>query len=1344
MAIRNGCRRDPFGRRSGRNGPLSRVAAAVVACVAAAGFSGGIEAVASLDEYDAVVEADSAAGLTPAARLTEAAVFSGGAGRPFHFGAIDGDGTFECIVEGAGGVRSGYLAVGVNATSNLRLQQYQTTDQLGLTQLGVADYLFSPPVPTPLAPVHLAYVWDGAGTMRLYLNGMLAGTCGGVTASFGLPTGQGWLGSNPTGGEGMVGTIHRVVCYDVSLDEAVLRRRAEAYLGIKNPPEITVFTAEPAAIATGGEATLSWSVSGADSVRLDGDDVSGEGARVVNPVDTMTYTLSATNEHGVTERTVTVSVLRPADHLVINEFLASNHAGLADEDGELSDWLELHNPTAAGISLAGYYLTDNPSRPQQWALPAVALPAGGYRLVFLSGKDRAPVDGEWHGNFRLGREGEYLALTGPSGMMHEFSPAFPPQEDDVSYGLIGADPGLAGYLASPTPGAPNDPTPPRPARVTFSQPPGLLVTPINVELATVTPGAEIRYQLNNESPRTYDGPLTIAASTQVRAWAEKNGRSSQASRAAWVKLAPDFAAYTSPLPVLVIDNFAGGIIPQKGWSGDGSGVQQVPRQSAVWIGWERHEGGASPARTPQFFSRIGVRGRGAYSSTWRQKTYNVETWDEADEELDLPILGMPAHSDWVLYYPDPDENKDPTLLFNTFVYDLSRRLGRYAPRFRWVEVFVNEDGGEVSLQDRRGVYAVMEKVSRGAERLDFERLNPEGTRGGWLLNLNRMDPHPEDGWPAPNGATTPQFFRTAGPNRIQESVPNQPAALGDDLPRQSNGFLNFDNPGGYVITPVQRAAIEGWFREFEDVLYNNSLWRHPVEGYRRWLDERDFAEYFIFNELTRNGDGMLLSMFPWKGDDGRLRMGPTWDYNWSSYHIGGAPGGDLRWRSNQIWYQRLFNDPDFMQLYIDRWFAFRTGAMSNEGMAAVIDEQAADITEAKAVQQGISSAAAWRNRLAQMKSWLRQRADWVDGQYAPPPTLSAPSGIVAAGRTVTLAASQGTVYFLGGGGDPRAPGGAIASGAQTGPELTLTGDLKLTARTRVSNSRWSAPVTALYVTDAVPATAENLVISEIHYHPADPTPEDIAAGFTDANLFEFIELANIGPQKISLSGLRFVRGADGGGAAFSFDEGDLWSIAPGERLVVAHDTAAFARRYGPGLPVAGAYTGRLGNSGDTLTLLDAAGAVLLAVAFSDTTPWPEAADGRGWSLTLLAGLAAADLNQPGSWRASVSPGGSPGTSDSLPLAADEDAVAYALGGFPTTWDWSDGHVTVRQARVPGTDAVTVALEFSADLGNWTQIGPAETSGTATHDGGLVLERGLPLLETAGFIRWRVAPRVPGR
>ncbi|MDB4378891.1 CotH kinase family protein [Akkermansiaceae bacterium] len=990
----------------------------------------------------------------------------------------------------------------------------------------------------------------------------------------------------------------------------------------------------------------------------------------------------------------------------------------------------------------------------------------------------------------------------------------------------------------------------------------------------------------------------------------------------FIRLAADLVNYESDLPLMIIDNFGAGTVPAKGWSGTGSGVQQVARQNAVWATFDRNEttGLASLTDPPQMISRTGIRGRGAFSSTWSQKPYSIEVWDENGEEKDVNVLGMPAHSDWVLYYPDTDRNKDPSMMFNTFMYELSNNMGRYAARIRWVEAFVNTNGGALSLADRRGVYAIFEKVSRGEGRLEFDKLTEDGTEGGWLLGLNRMDSIPVGGYPAENGSTRPQLFHTRGPNRVSQTSANS-AGSGDDIPRQSNGYLNFDNPSGYRITATQRTAIEDWFVEFEDVLYDNSQWLDPINGYRKYLDPKDFVEYFMFNNLSRNGDGMLISMFPWKGDDGKLRMGPAWDYNWSSYYVGGGPTGTFRHRGDRLWYRRLFDDPDFEQLYVDRWFYHRDRAMSNTGIESIVNEQAAEIGTTRAIRQGFSNEGSWNSELNTFKNWLTTRADWYDGQFTPRPVYNQNGGEVAGNFIVKFSPPPGTIYYTTDGSDPRRSGGGISpsaiqfeggvtmtkvvaegdavrvtiptatappsglgwtsalfndttwltgttgvgydrvntydphinlnldttmgrvntsaylrlefdlanassydvmrlkmkyddgfvaylngaliasenapatlvwdSGANGGhsdteavnfvtfdvnahvgelvngtnilaihglndgigssdflitPELevgqstvsnglVLNESVLITARTR-DGSDWSAPAEAYFLVDTIPASAENLVISEFHYRPADASAIELAAGFTDRDDFEFIELMNRGSQTINLNGVKFVDGV-----TFDFSTAEIRSLDSGARVLIVKNLAAFEERYGNAFSskIAGEYSGNLSNDGELITLVDATGTNILSFTFNDQSPWPEEPDGDSYTLVLInpMGPIIPEHGDPANWRASASSGGSPGGSGSsnyndwkiangLPIPetdADPDRdgrdnlLEYFEGTNPNSSDLASGTIALESLTLEGVtkhyivfrfrrnltaDDVSLAPQISVDLNNWLE------------------------------------------
>ena len=136
------------------------------------------------------------------------------------------------------------------------------------------------------------------------------------------------------------------------------------------------------------------------------------------------------------ERLEIRTLLSGTDGPIISEIVASNSSGLADADGDHPDWIEIYNPTAETIDLAGWTLTDDPEVPDQWKFPETLLQAGAFLVVFASGKDRAVAGQELHTNFKLSTDGEYLGLYKPDeSVADEFSPAFPQQATDVSYGV---------------------------------------------------------------------------------------------------------------------------------------------------------------------------------------------------------------------------------------------------------------------------------------------------------------------------------------------------------------------------------------------------------------------------------------------------------------------------------------------------------------------------------------------------------------------------------------------------------------------------------------------------------------------------------------------------------------------------------------------------------------------------------------------------------------------------------------------------------------------------------------------------------------------------------------------
>ncbi len=119
----------------------------------------------------------------------------------------------------------------------------------------------------------------------------------------------------------------------------------------------------------------------------------------------------------------------------ITEFMARNVSTLPDEDGQFSDWIEIHNGSSEAIDLGGWHLTDERADLTKWRFPDRTLAADEYLVVFASGKNRAS-GGELHANFELDGNGEFLALVEPNGtaLVSEFSTQLR-QRADISYGV---------------------------------------------------------------------------------------------------------------------------------------------------------------------------------------------------------------------------------------------------------------------------------------------------------------------------------------------------------------------------------------------------------------------------------------------------------------------------------------------------------------------------------------------------------------------------------------------------------------------------------------------------------------------------------------------------------------------------------------------------------------------------------------------------------------------------------------------------------------------------------------------------------------------------------------------
>lgn len=699
--------------------------------------------------------------------------------------------------------------------------------------------------------------------------------------------------------------------------------------------------------------------------------------------------------------------------------MASNSTTLTDEDAEFSDWIEIHNPDAFPVDLGGWYLTDSESNKGKWQFPSINVPAGGYLLIFASGKDRRNPAAKLHTNFSLAARGEYLALVRPDGatVAADFGTQFPEQTTDVSYGLATESNGAVGsaaFLSKPTPGARN--TAAGSAGLTevvsFSATSGPFRRNFSLQLSGARPDQQIRYVITQMSPGAmavaptatssrYTGPINVTSTTIVHAavFSADNHAVGPTATAVYTKISSVLNNFSSSLPILVVDSMGTGPLVKDGIDHP-SWLYSFPAQANNSLTFTN----------PSLVSPLTTSVRGSSSAEFPKKSYTLKLTDSTGDSSNQSLLDLPAYDKWALIGP---WSFDHSYINNSLIYALSNRLGRWAPRTRFAEVFLNTDGNDVEQSDYAGVYALTERIEVAAQRVNIKSLSPSDLSastitGGYILKIDQRDSD-EIGWLTNRG-----------------------------IPENGQSNVILVAPKADEIAPAQVDYVRGYVQQMEDALYTDQASGWAQRTYLDYIDRASWVDHHILNTFASNPDAFTKSAYFTKNRGGKLSAGPVWDFDralgsyWDErsyrHDIWSGLGGTDVWRAG--WWGVIATDPEFMQDWIDRWQAIRTGEFSNANLIALVDSQAAEIGADAAARDAArwpdnaSPYGSYAGQVQHLKGWVTQRASWIDSQF-----LAAPRVAVSGSSLVFTAPEDAQLIYTLDGSDPRSLGGEIAPNA---------------------------------------------------------------------------------------------------------------------------------------------------------------------------------------------------------------------------------------------------------------------------------------------------------------------------
>jgi hypothetical protein len=728
---------------------------------------------------------------------------------------------------------------------------------------------------------------------------------------------------------------------------------------------------------------------------------------------------------------------------VINEVMSDNARTLADADGEQVDWIELHNPGTVPADLTGWYLTDVRDRKTEWKFPATILPAGGYLVVFASGKDHRTAGAPLHTNFKLNADGDYLALVKADGVTVAQEWAVPALPADVSYGLPrGAT--TPTLLAQPTPGAANSAARPAPItqRATFSRAAGTFTGTFTLQLAGAGANQVVRYvsapsaaaaDLANPTAASpgYSAPIAVSASVVIKAAVFSSDGVSRGpvTTTHYLRLAASTAAFSGRLPVMVIDSLGSGPLVK----------DEIDRPAWAYLFAAPAAGATVFGRDPATRATLTTKVRGTSSALFPKKGLSLDFNDDWGGTSKPALLDLPADGKWALV---GNWKYDLSYLNNALMYALSNQLGRWAPRTRFVEVFLNTDGGDLDASDYAGVYALTDRIEPGNDRVDIHDLDPGDTsgkavEGGYIIKVDSAAPG-EVSWRTSRG-----------------------------LPSQWGSSLILTYPAAEDVAPAQLSYLRGYVQAMEDALYADQASGWSRRTHLDYLDRASWVDHHLLNVLACNPDALIRSAYFTKDRGERLKAGPIWDFDralgsyWDERSFRpdtwtGVGGSDC-WESG--WWGVLARDPEFMQAWVDRWQDLRRGVLAEAAVSRLAETLGGQVggdamaRDAARWPDNLSPYGSYPAQVDRVKGWLAQRSRWIDDQF-----LRAPA-VATTGTTLTFTAPEGAqlAYTLDGS-DPRALGGDIAVNARlTSAPLTVAAAANVHVRSYRASLRGTYP-----------------------------------------------------------------------------------------------------------------------------------------------------------------------------------------------------------------------------------------------------------------------------------------------
>jgi len=314
---------------------------------------------------------------------------------------------------------------------------------------------------------------------------------------------------------------------------------------------------------------------------------------------------------------------------------------------------------------------------------------------------------------------------------------------------------------------------------------------------------------------------------------------------------------------------------------------------------------------------------------------------------------------------------------NYTAYELYRDMGAlFSPKFRFVDLIIN---GKYM-----GTYCIGERIKIEKGRLDLPKIKAEETikdtktgtlvvpptsgadlSGSYVLEVNSTDKYDK----------SEIIFETKKINWNRDH------------------FFSIKQPGEKNLSVEAYEYIKGYVNDTEDALFADNF-KDPVNGYRKYIDTSTFIDWYIVNEIYKNVDsGFHTSVYMYKPRDGKLCMGPVWDFDLGAGNADYAGCDDPKgwYVRNSAWFTRLFEDEAFAKEFKDRWNYLKancfdktfkrigdTAQLLHKSQAMNFDKWQILGVYVWPNAGDVRSRNTYESEIEYLKEWLTARIEWMD------------------------------------------------------------------------------------------------------------------------------------------------------------------------------------------------------------------------------------------------------------------------------------------------------------------------------------------------------------------------------